>query len=89
MPTKWSDLRHEGAHLRNIHNRLFKRIKKYDGNGDDEMLLKTVEKMCTLTNTQHKLVSNIRYEQRLEDIEAILQHIPVEQIVEAKRKAGI
>ena len=42
--------------------------------------------ICTAANTHRRIAEGIRYESRLEEIESILNHIPVEAIAEAKNK---
>jgi len=89
MATKWSDLSVEGQHLRYIHNRIMRRFKKHEKAGDDDLMIKAATSICTVANTQRRIVEGASYEQRLGDIEQILYHIPKEVIMEAKRQAGV
>lgn len=89
MATKWSDLNAEGTNLRYINKRIFKRFKKYDKEGNDELADKAALNFCTVVNTQKRIAEGIRYEQELERILKILEHIPPEQIARAKAKIGV
>lgn len=66
-----------------------KRFKKYDKQDNDELLQKTALTICTVANSSHRLVSNIRYEKKLEEIVTLLQHIPPEEIAKAKARIGV
>ncbi|MDH3834724.1 MAG: hypothetical protein OES34_11300 [Nitrosopumilus sp.] len=89
MEEKWRDLSIEGKHLRYVHNKILKRFKKHSKSEDDYLMLKAAESLCTVANTQRRLVEGIKYEHRLEDIEKILMAIEPEAIQVAKRKLGM
>ncbi len=89
MPTKWSDLSHEGKTLRYMSNRILRRFKRHNKNGDDDMMGKAAMCYCSLVNTHRRIVDGIKYEKRLEEIETILMNIRPEAIAEAKARIGV
>lgn len=82
-------MNHEGKNLRFIHNRLLRRFKKHSIANNDDGMIRAADCICTVANTQRRIVDGIKYEQRLEEIEAILLHIRPEAIAEAKLRIGV
>lgn len=89
MPASWNDMNHEGKNLRFIHNRLLRRFKRHSKAEYDEGMIRAADCICTVANTQRRIVDGIKYERRLEDIERILMAIPPEEIAKAKMKIGV
>ena len=82
-------MNHEGKNLRYIHNRLLRRFKKHSKSNNDDGMIRAADCICTVANTQRRIVDGIRYEKRLEEIETILMNIRPEAIAEAKLKLGV
>ena len=90
MPTgSWNDMNHEGKNLRYIHNRLLRRFKKHSVANNDDGMIRAADCICTVANTQRRIVDGIKYERRLEDIEKLLMAISPDAIAEAKMKIGV
>jgi len=89
MPTSWKDLSHEGKTLRYMNNRILKRFKKHNKEGNDVAMVRAANCYCSVVNTHRRIVDGIKYEKRLEEIETILQNIRPEAIAEAKMRIGI
>lgn len=88
---KWTELSHEGRHIRRAFNlavRVLKTIEKNSKAGEpiNLMDLDTVVGLltkCAKMNTD--IISKVDHDQRLKDIEFIIENIPAEIIVKVKK----
>ncbi|MCZ6582879.1 MAG: hypothetical protein O6761_06885 [Thaumarchaeota archaeon] len=87
----WNNTAYDGRKLRGIvrrcYNHLDRLSKKKNPDWDD--IFNKVEVMSRISHRHAKLIDTHNLEERTENIEKLLQHIPQPILAEAKAKAGI